>query len=101
MPAKKTPPAVTEMIECSTPASSPDAPPNQRRPLALVNELPLLFAQETALEPLLQRITERLVESIPSATRAAMLLTDRASGKLLLKAHFPSAAHRYSPVPGK
>ncbi|MGA9721912.1 MAG: adenylate/guanylate cyclase domain-containing protein [Candidatus Binatus sp.] len=74
----------------TTPASSPGQSSNERRYLALLNELPILFAQDTAPGPLLQRLTERLVETIPGATRGAMLLTDRASGKLLLRAHVPT-----------
>lgn len=90
MPRKDTSSATNEKGVPTAPASSLGESSNQGRYLALLNELPLLFAQDTAPGPLLQRITERLVETIPGATRGAMLLTDRASGKLLLKAHVPT-----------
>lgn len=90
MPPKKTSIAVGATSVPTASASSLGESPNGRRYLALLNELPLLFAQDTAPGPLLQRLTERLVETIPGATRGAMLLTDPASGKLLLKAHFPT-----------
>jgi adenylate cyclase len=90
MPPKETPLATSKKGGPTASASSRDRSSNQRRHLALLNELPMLFAQDTASGPLLQRLTEHLVETIPGATRGAMLLTDRASGKLLLKAHVPS-----------
>jgi adenylate cyclase len=90
MPRKETSLPISETSGPRAPASSPDESSKGQCYLALLHELPLVFARDTAVGPLLQRITERLVETIPGATRAAMLLTDHASGKLLLKAHVPT-----------
>jgi pSer/pThr/pTyr-binding forkhead associated (FHA) protein len=57
------------------------------RRLSLLYELPLQFGAETRLDTLLQTIVERLVEVIPGATRGALLLRDRETDKLLLKAY--------------
>lgn len=57
--------------------------------LSLLFDLPLQFAAETRLEPLLQLIVERVVAVIPGAKRGALLLRDSASGKYRLKAHLP------------
>ena len=59
------------------------------RRLALLYELPLQFAAVTQLDVLLQTIVERLVGVIPGAERGALLLTERGTGQLLLKAHLP------------
>jgi len=91
MPAKKHHPGVAETIDASSPSFlASGAASDTRQYLGLLYELPLRFAQETALGPLLQTITERLVATIPSAMRGALLLADRASGELLLKAHIPT-----------
>lgn len=57
--------------------------------LALFYELPLQLGAETRLESLLQRVVERVVGIIPSAQRGALLVKDRATGRLTLKAHLP------------
>jgi adenylate cyclase len=57
------------------------------RRLALLYELPLQFGAETRLDTLLQTIVERLVEVIPGAARGALLLRERETDKLLLKAY--------------
>lgn len=57
--------------------------------LALLYELPLQLGAETRLESLLQLVVERVVNVIPSARRGALLVTDRATGRLTLKAHLP------------
>ena len=57
--------------------------------LALLYDLPLQFAAVTRLDTLLQTIVERLVEVIPGAQQGALLLKDRTTGQLLLKAHLP------------
>jgi adenylate cyclase len=91
MPAKEPHLEVLEVIDASAPVlPAAGAAPDAGQHLALLHELPTLFAQQTALEPLLQTITERLVASIPGAMRGSMLLADRASGELLLKAHIPT-----------
>lgn len=53
--------------------------------MALLYELPLEFASETNREALLQLIPQRLVQAIPGAEQAALLLGE----KLLLEACFP------------
>lgn len=91
MPAKEQHLEVAETIDASAPSFLvPDTASDTRQYLGLLYELPLRFAQETALGPLLQTITERLVSTIPGAMRGALLLADRASGELLLKAHIPT-----------
>jgi adenylate cyclase len=57
--------------------------------LALFYELPLQLGAETRLESLLQLVVERVVNVIPSARRGALLVKDRATGRLTLKAHLP------------
>jgi adenylate cyclase len=57
--------------------------------LTLFYELPLQLGAETRLEALLQLVVERIVNIIPSAQRGALLVKDRATGRLTLKAHLP------------
>ncbi|HWT77336.1 MAG TPA: adenylate/guanylate cyclase domain-containing protein, partial [Candidatus Methylomirabilis sp.] len=57
------------------------------RRLALLYELPLQFGAEARSDTLLQTIVERLVEVIPGATRGALLLRQRETDQLLLKAY--------------
>jgi adenylate cyclase len=58
--------------------------------MALLCELPLQFGAETRLDELLQTVVKRLLEVIPGAKRGALLLRDRVTGQLLLKAHLPA-----------
>lgn len=62
---------------------------NNERRLALFYELPLQFGKETRLDALLQFIVERVVGVIPGAQRGALLVKDRETGRLALKAHLP------------
>ncbi len=57
--------------------------------LALFYDLPFELAAETRLESLLQLVVERVVDVIPSAKRGAILVRDRATKRLTLKAHLP------------
>lgn len=57
--------------------------------LALFYELPFQLGAETQLESLLQLVVERVVDVISSARRGALLVKDRATGRLTLKAHLP------------
>lgn len=57
--------------------------------LSLLYELPLQLGAETLIDSLLQLVVERVVNVIPSATRGALLVKDRATGRLTLKAHLP------------
>jgi adenylate cyclase len=66
----------------------PGASEGERR-LALLYELPLRFAKESQLDPLLQKIVEQLVEVIPGVTRGALLFSDPQTRGLVLKAHLP------------
>src|SRR5262249_2497590 len=66
-----------------SPAASQDA-----GKLALLYELPLLFARGGSWCQLLQETISRLARVLPAATHAALLVKDR-SGELLLEAHVP------------
>jgi len=85
----------TESLDASALAfdSTEPAITEADRRLALFYELPLTFGAETKLETLLQTIIEQLVKAeikvIPHAMRGALLVKDRATGQLLLKAHWP------------
>lgn len=57
--------------------------------LALFYELPFQLGAETRIESLLQLVVERVVDVIQSAKRGAVLVKDRATGRLTLKAHLP------------
>jgi adenylate cyclase len=57
--------------------------------LSLLCELPLQFAEPLPLDSLMQIIVERLVAVIPGAARGALLVRDRMTSQLLLKAHVP------------
>jgi adenylate cyclase len=59
------------------------------RRLALLYELPLRLAQEGHIDTLLQAIVEQVVAIIPGAARGALLVKDRTTGNLILKAHQP------------
>jgi len=62
------------------------------RRLALLYDLPLQFARQTHLDALFQTIVARLVDVIPGAMRSALLLKDRTTDRLLLRAHLPVGA---------
>jgi adenylate cyclase len=62
---------------------------NLEEQLALFYELPLQLGAATRLDALLQMVVERVVGVIPSARRGALLVKDRATGRLTLKAHLP------------
>jgi len=59
------------------------------RRLALLCELSLQFGAEARVDALLQTIVDRLIEVIPGARRSALLVKDRATGRLLPKAWAP------------
>ena len=66
------------------------------RKLAMLYALPLQFGAATDLDRLLETIVRQLIEVIPGAARSALLVRDRASGQLLLKAHMPIGTPRVS-----
>jgi adenylate cyclase len=80
---------IVEVIDASAPVFEPTAA-GAAEPLGLLYELPLRFGEESDLDALLQTIVERLVATIPAASRGALLLEDEATGELLLKAHMPA-----------
>lgn len=57
--------------------------------LSLLYELPLQLSAEPDLDNILQSITERLVNVIPSAMRGALLMQDSATGRFLPKGSVP------------
>jgi adenylate cyclase len=73
----------TAVVPVPVQATTSDA----TRRLALLYELPLQFGAESGMDTLLQTIVERLVEVIPGAARGAVLLRERDTDKLLLKAY--------------
>ncbi len=77
--------ALDATVRVLVPMSGPTG--DVARRLALLYDLPLQFAAEARLDTLLQTIVERLVEVIPGATRGALLLRERETDKLLLKAY--------------
>jgi adenylate cyclase len=66
-----------------------DAATELEQRLAIFYELPRQLGEETRLESLLQLVVERVVSVIPSARRGALLVKDRATARLTLKAHLP------------
>jgi adenylate cyclase len=64
-------------------------PSQEWRRLALLFDLPLRFAAEPRLETLLQAVLTHVIELIPGAKRGAVVMLDRESGALQLKAHHP------------
>jgi len=62
---------------------------NTRR-LGLFYDLPLQFGLELEHSTLLNRILAKIVETVPAADRAALLVRDRRDDSLLLQAHMPA-----------
>lgn len=58
--------------------------------LALFYELPLQFGAEMELSALLNKVVEKILQVLPRAKRAALLVRDPTSGSLLLQAHLPA-----------
>ena len=82
----------TQLLDASIPvfvSATDDLTVTERR-LALLYELPLQFGQETRLDALLRLIVERLVDVIPNAMRGSLLIKDRQTEELLLKASLPA-----------
>ena len=77
--------AMDATVRVLVPMQEPTA--DAARRLALLYELPLQFGAEARLDTLLQTIVERLVEVIPGAAHGALLLRERETDKLLLKAY--------------
>ncbi len=65
-------------------------PTNAAQRLAFFYDLVSQFGMKRELNGSLQTMVEHLVDVIPKATRAALLLRDRESDKLLLQAHVSS-----------
>jgi len=83
---------IDEIIDAQAPVYDLDDPIDSDRAKALVllYELPLRFGGQIELDELFQTIIEQLVAIIPAASRGALLLEDRESGQLLLRAHVPA-----------
>ncbi|NJM54694.1 MAG: GAF domain-containing protein [Verrucomicrobiae bacterium] len=60
-----------------------------QKQFSLLLELPLRFAAETQVEPLLQLVVESMVQLVPGAERGVLLLHDPKGDRLTLKAHHP------------
>ena len=90
---------IGEKLDAASPAfsSKAAAPSGRSSPReALLYELPLKLAEETALEPLLRIAIEQLIAAIPDAQSGALLIKDRTTGKLLPKAESPPGKGAYS-----
>jgi adenylate cyclase len=83
---------IGEVIDATAPVYDVADPIDADRAKALVPlyELPLRFGGQIELEELFQTIIEQLVAIIPAASRGALLLEERETGQLLLKAHVPA-----------
>src|SRR5262249_10213352 len=68
--------------------ASPGASRDEAR-MALLYELPLRFGKGGNWNAVLRETVEKLVEVMPEATHAALLVQHRSDGKLHLDAHFP------------
>jgi adenylate cyclase len=82
---------IAATIDADAPVFSPTeaATADSARRLALLCELSLQFGAEVLVDTLLQTIVDRLIEVFPSAKRGALLVKDRVTGHLLLKAWAP------------
>ncbi|MBV8856386.1 MAG: GAF domain-containing protein [Acidobacteria bacterium] len=60
--------------------------------LTLFYNLPLKFGAENEVGSLLQVIVESVVEAVPAARRGALLMEDRATGRLAMRAYAPRGA---------
>jgi adenylate cyclase len=83
---------IEEAIDATVPVFAPltSRTADFHEQMALLCEIPLQFAAETRLEVLLEIVVKRLLEVIPGAKRGAVLLQDRGTAQLLLKAHLPA-----------
>jgi adenylate cyclase len=83
---------IRETIDANGPAFDADHPIDAARAqgLALLYEQALNLNDISVTDELLQNVIERLMAMVPGASRGALLLTDEASGELLLKAHVPA-----------
>jgi adenylate cyclase len=59
------------------------------RKFTLFYSLPLKFGEETDINSLLKVIVENVVEAIPAAQRGAVLIEDKETEQLALRAHVP------------
>jgi adenylate cyclase len=62
------------------------------RRLALFYELPLYFGAEVKLSDLLNMIVSETKEAVQGADRVALMVRDRTTGSLLLRAHRPAGS---------
>jgi adenylate cyclase len=82
---------ISVVIEASTPLKlSPADGLRTSERLSLFYDLPLQFALEVEHSALLNTILMKLLQVLPAAERAALLVRDRKSDALLLQAHIPA-----------
>ena len=81
--------AIVQVLRAGTEAPPADDAAAARR-LALLYALPVEFARQARAGHLFESVVQRLIGVIPGAQRAALLVRDRATGNLLLKAHEPA-----------
>jgi adenylate cyclase len=84
---------VTVRLDATTPGfAPPDVAAAAAGRLALLYELPLQFGSETRLDALLETIVDRVVKLVRGAESGSLLVKERSSGRLLLKAGDPSVS---------
>ncbi|MBG87052.1 MAG: hypothetical protein CMO80_09160 [Verrucomicrobiales bacterium] len=87
-PASK--PAETKPADPKPATAAPPANDSKfREQLAKLFEVPLDFAAGLRLEDVLKRVLDRVIELVPGAKHGAILLADKGTGKLSVKASFP------------
>ncbi len=69
--------------------AAPEFNSTSQKQLAMLYELPIQFAAERDLRKLFGLVLKSVIEIIPGAKRGALLVLDRASGKLALRAAVP------------
>jgi adenylate cyclase len=86
----RNPHRITLAIDASrSPFSDSTYAERSARRLALLYELPLHLGAEFNLSDLLDMVVRKTMESVQIADRVALMVRDRATGSLLLRAHQP------------
>jgi len=82
-------PRISVSMDASLSPFVSSAAGTQKARLALFYELPLQFGAEAGISSLLNKVVQEIVKLVPGAERAALLVKDRETQSLLLRAHVP------------